>query len=250
VDIVIPSIIPPVVPNTIFNAGLPVVFNNNTTWVGGNYTMTNRPIMGYIDIIDSAHEIYKDHYNDVRVNESDLVIYSFYPTKPLSGMDGGAIVSNEYGIIDLIRILSHNGIQLDGVQKFVGHKFYMNSVQAYIANENLKRIGERHERINKIRGIYDVGLKCHKYVTRSYHLYIIRVKDNYKFVKIAEAAGIECKIHYTPQHSNLLYGLLRPGNLTFNESLAFGKTCVSIPFHEALTDKEVETVIKYVNSHA
>jgi dTDP-4-amino-4,6-dideoxygalactose transaminase len=233
----VPSIIPPVVINALINAGLEIKFNDKTDWVGDAY------MMGH-NVVDSAQRVNRNQCADFLV----ATIFSFYPTKPIGSCDGGMIVSNDSELIEKIRMLSFNGTSQESnnwerKQTMIGYKAYMNSIQAYIANENLKRLDEKKEKLSEVRMVYnsEFGL-----THTSDHLYRVKVTNNKDFIKKAKDAGIVCGIHYEAAHRNQIFGRTDQ-HLPLSDEAA--KTMVSIPFHEKLTKKEIQTVIRFVNEN-
>ena len=87
----VPSIIPPVVLNAIINSGNKINFVDNVDWVGNSYTLHN---FGDYKVIDSAQKVQQNQFQ-TEANPQDLMFFSFYPTKPVGGLDGGMIVSDD-----------------------------------------------------------------------------------------------------------------------------------------------------------
>lgn len=243
-DIVyIPSVIPPVVANAILLSGNKVAFSDNVNWVGSSYTLHR---CEDYKIVDSAQRVERDQYkNRANPKTKDLMIFSFYPTKPVSGCDGGIIVSDSEQMIENIRELSFNGMSFaknnwERQIKRVGYKMYMNSLQAYIANENLKKLEHKKEKLFTIRGQYNHALALDN---KSDHLYRINVKNNRDFIASAKMEGIICGIHYNAIHHNPVYGCTQQ-NLPLSDTVS--RTTVSIPFHEDLTQSNVLKIIKFI----
>lgn len=237
----IPSIIPPVVLNAIIEGGGSYKFVDDTDWVGHRYTMYKDSMT----IIDSAQEVEADLGIDMP--ESHIVIYSFYPTKPVGSCDGGMICSNNQGIIENLQILSRNGLgqarnSWEQCPMWIGWKFYMNSIQAFIANENLKRLDDKKDKLAIVRAVYNnqFGLN-----NTSDHLYRIRVENNERFIEHAKRAGIVCGIHYRATHQYLIY---KTDMSAMPKSEEEERHTISIPFHEKLTTDDMIRVIKCVKT--
>ena len=144
-------------------------------------------------IIDSAQKVDKDQFKK-EANDEDLMIFSFYPTKPVGSSDGGIIVSNDYEKIRWFKEATMNGQTYahnnwDRTIKFPGYKMYMNSIQCYIANENLKILDFKKMKLSSIREKYN---KSFGYNNTSDHLYRIEVGDRDKFIKKMGGSGIIC----------------------------------------------------------
>jgi dTDP-4-amino-4,6-dideoxygalactose transaminase len=235
-EIRLPSTIPPVVPNIIVNTNNKIEFYDDIEWVGHQYRLHD-------NLYDSAQEVTRDQYK--KLNDSKaLVVFSFYPTKPVGGCDGGMIVSNDKEAIDWYRMMVLNGMNYSNnnwerKQIAAGYKMHGNSIQAYVANENLKKLNYKNEKLDEVRDLYNKYLG---YENTSRHLYRIRVKDNASFIQIMKKEGIVCGIHYEHCHEKSFYGECWDLEVSKKES----KQTVSIPYHEKLTKQEVNRVINYV----
>jgi len=242
--VTVPSIIPPVVPNAIMCSGQELNFNDNVDWVGDSYILHD---FGDYKIIDSAQRLSKDQYKE-QANDKDIMIFSFYPTKPVGSSDGGMFVSNDKEKVDRMRVLSRNGMSLEDnswERKIIhpGWKFYMNSIQAYIAEKNFEKLEQKTKRYEEIKQEYNSAFNLNN---TSNHLYRISVEDNQKFLKDMKGKGIQCGVHYKAAHNIQCYGKT---DLHLPRSSSTSKTTASIPFHEMLTDEQVKTIIKEVKSH-
>ena len=233
----IPSIIPPVVPNVIINTGNKISFHDNIDWVGHAYSLHD-------NIIDSAQAVNKNQYKNLN-NPDAQMIFSFYPTKPVGGCDGGMVVSDNKETIDWYRMMTLNGMHFaenNWERKHVaaGYKMHATSIQAYIANENLKKLDKKNARLDEISSVYN---RCFGYNNTSRHLYRIKAKDNANFIRHMKKHGVVCGIHYDTCHQKPFYGW--DGSLMLSESES--TTTVSIPFHENLSDEQVKYVLDSVS---
>lgn len=249
IEISIPSMIPPVVINSLITSGNTIKFYDDTEWVGDSYILHRFPDF---KIVDSAQKVEKDQFKK-ECNPGDLMIFSHYPTKPVGSCDGGTIVSDDYEKIEKIRELSMNGMSFSENNwereiKFPGYKMYMNSIQAEIALRNLKDLEENNRKIILIKDYYnsEFGIS-----NKSNHLYRINVKDNSKFIDQMRKEEIICGVHYRPQHDNKIYleYSKQPGNRSFKNSEKIGKTTVSLPFYPDLSEKEQDLIIKKVKKY-
>lgn len=235
----IPSIMPPVVPNAIINSGNKLEFYDDVDWVGNMYEL-------HQGIWDSAQRVSRDQYSQV-AKGTDVMIFSFYPTKPVGGCDGGMIVSDNKYTIDKYRAMVLNGAKpsensWEREQIMFGYKMHGNSIQATIAYENFKKLDDKKNKLNDIRNVFNTELG---YNNLSLHLYRIRVKDNNNFVEQMKQAGIQCGVHYKAFHkSPLLKNMVKYKPMPKSE-LEETQT-VSIPFHEKLTQENLKHIIKHV----
>jgi len=238
----IPSIIPPVVPNAILTSGHDVSYRDDVDWVGHSYVL--HQFEDY-KVIDSAQQLDENQFAN-QANDEDLMIFSFYPTKPVGSLDGGMIVSNDEEKIKRLKILSRYGTNFEDnswERKFVlpGWKMYMNSVQAYIALKNFEKLESKAKRFDEIRNFYneEFGLS-----NTSRHLYRLRVNNRDNFIEKMKNAGIQCGIHYKSVHDIECYKSKK--NTELVKSALESEQTVSIPYHEMLLDVQAEIVAREV----
>ena len=241
----VPSIIPPVVPNAICCAGQNLIFNDNVDWVGNSYIL--HQFEDY-KIIDSAQKLAKNQFIE-EANDEDLMIFSFYPTKPVGSIDGGMIVSNDKEKIDNLKIASRYGMSLlkdnswERNLLLPGWKLYMNSIQAYVANKNMDLLEDKTRIYEEICERYNDAFGIDN---TSCHLYRINVENNNEFLDLMKEKGIQCGVHYRAAH---LMDCYNRKDLDLPMSVYESQTTVSIPFNEKLTNEEIDYIIKEVESY-
>lgn len=239
----IPSIIPPVVPNAIINAGRTFQFVDNTGWVGHSYILANET---HFRVIDSAQQVNPDQFKKEACN-NDLMIFSFFPTKPIASVDGGMVVSNDREKIEYLRTHSMNGMtndtnSWDKIILWPGWKMYMNTVQAWLARNNFLSLDIKKEKLSYVRNRYNEAFSLDN---KSDHLYRIMTQNNDRGMRFLKSNDIESGIHYRALHTHPVYSKYASKmNLAWSEQVS--KMTLSIPFHEKLTDEEIDKVIKYV----
>jgi dTDP-4-amino-4,6-dideoxygalactose transaminase len=222
------------------HAGAVYRFTDNTEWVGNDYELYSNPD---ITIVDSAQRFDPNQFKDY--SENTIAIFSNYPTKPLGGNRGGFIVSNKP--LDWIRQAAYFGENFsinswEGTPGFVGWQMYMDSIQAYFVNESLDRYHDKRHSLLTVRGYYKHYSNLEVVTGDSFHLFRVRVKDNQAAMEALLKKGIQTGIHYRCAHLDPVYG--KPSHCPESEKDA--KTVLSIPFHEDLTDKEINKVIKSI----
>jgi dTDP-4-amino-4,6-dideoxygalactose transaminase len=234
----IPSTIPVVVPNVITNTNHEICFYDDINWVGHHYRLCD-------NIIDSAQEVSRDIYKSMN-DDNACMVFSFYPTKPVGSCDGGMLVSNDEHLISFIKTMTMNGTEINKdswsrKQEIAGYKMHMNSIQAYIAQQNLRKLDSKNLALSKLRLIYnsEFGLE-----NTSAHLYRIRVQNNTKFIQQMRANNIQCGIHYQHCHGKRYFSSDVNQCLPLSEKESM--QTVSIPFHENLTMSDIEKVVTHV----
>jgi len=240
----IPSMIPPVVLNAIITSGNRYNFKDDTQWVGDSYTLHN---FGDYKIVDSAQKLEKNQFKS-ECDDGDLMVFSFYPTKPIGSSDGGMIVSNDFDKIKWLKEMALNGMTYSHNNwerkiRFPGYKMYLNSIQAEIGLNNFKLYDEKLKILNIVRDMYNESLN---YNNTSNHLYRIEVDNREHFIDYMKTKGIGCGIHYEAAHLNPVYSL---GNNKCPLSEEKSLRTVSIPFHEKLTTKNVDFITNTINQY-
>ena len=247
--VTIPSIMPPVVLNSIINSGNKYTFCDNVTWVGDSYIFHK---FDTYKIIDSAQKVERNQFKS-EANPEDLMIFSFYPTKPVGGLDGGMIVSDDKDKIDWFKKAVLNGMKYsvnnwERKIEFPGWKMYLSSIQAYVASKNLLLLEKKYARLKEIRNFYNESLG---YKNTSNHLYRLCVDNRDSFIEKMKNEKIICGVHYAPAHSHEVYLAHSLEDIYhLPKSELEGKTTVSIPYHEELTDCDVENIIKSCKRYA
>jgi len=240
----VPSIIPPVVLNAIITSGCKYNFCDNIEWVGNSYVLHN---FGDYKIIDSAQKLEKNQFKK-ECNPADLMVFSFYPTKPIGSCDGGIIVSDDLDKINYFKELALNGMSYSSNNwerkiKFVGYKMYMNSIQAQIALNNFELYEHKLSKLSTIRNVYNKKLG---YVNNSNHLYRIETQNRDEFVKLMKNDNISCGIHYEAAHLHPVYKI---DDSKYPKSEKHSNVTVSIPFHEKLTEEQITFIVNKIKEY-
>lgn len=237
----IPSILPPVVANAILHGGNRIKFVDEVEWVGHSYVLHD---FGDYKVIDSAQRMDRNQFKEC--DSDDLVIFSFYPTKPVGGIDGGIIVSDDKDKIEYLKQRAMNGMSYsennwERVAVSHGWKMYMNSVQAFVAMQNLKKLDKKKIKLQSIRDFYN---KKFALDNTSNHLYRINVPNrDQKLASLRDKYGISCGVHYRALHKMDPYkhGSFLP------KSNAESEHTLSIPFHENLSNDELGRVVECIS---
>jgi perosamine synthetase len=237
----VPSMIPPVVLNAIITSGNKYEFTDNINWVGDSYLLHD---FGDYKIIDSAQKLEKDQFKK-ECNPNDLMLFSFYPTKPVGSCDGGMFVSDDFYKIQHLREMALNGMSYSDNNwerniKFAGYKMYMNSIQCDIALRNFRLYEDKLDKLKVVRDTYNNELN---YSNTSNHLYRINVTNRDEFINEMGDHGIVTGIHYAAAHLNDVYKI---GVVNCPLSEVNALQTVSIPFHELLTSFEIKTILGIV----
>ena len=241
----IPSMIPPVVANAIITSNNRVEFADNVKWFGNSYILHK---FRKYKVVDSAQKLEKNQFRKECKSE-DLMIFSFYPTKPLGGCDGGMIVTDDYKKYRWFKEAVLNGMSYaennwERSISFPGYKMYMNSVQAKILMNNFESYDKKMRMLGNLVDIYNRELG---YKNSSKHLYTIEVLDNERFIQNMKNAGIVCGNHYPALHLNPVYNEGKELDCPKSEKLE--KRTVSLPMNEKLSFYQTEYIIDKVKEN-
>lgn len=233
-DVTIPSMMVPLVANEIIHAGFKPYFNDDTHWVGHHFALEGT------NIIDSAHSVIPNRFHFDLVT----VCYSFYPTKPICGADGGMICTNDKEAADWYRKARFFGRDSGGTQvknsweygqEFAGWKMNMSDVQAAIVLNQLNKHPYHDWKMTQLRKHYNKNLNLEN---TSNYLYRINVPERDEFIHYMKDKSVECGVHFFPLHMMDLYKQYHREDMTKVEQEY--ETTVSIPFHTKLAKKDMD----------
>lgn len=209
-----------------------------------------------LTIVEDAAHACGAKYNGKKIGSlSDFTCFSFHPVKNLSMPKGGAITINNKNsklVKNRLNSLRWCGIS-NRKETFyditeLGFNYYMDEISAAIGIEQIKKIKSFNQRRFEIAKKYNDEIKISEKIPLnkecSYHLYWILVKDRKKFMKEMKENKIETGSHYTPVHLMSYYKSNR--SLSITEKIS--KKIVTIPIYPRLSDKNVNYIIKTINS--
>ena len=185
----------------------------------------------------------------------DAAAFSFYPSKNFGALgDGGAVVSNDEELNNVVRALGNYGSQKKYINDYLGYNSRLDEIQAAALNVKLPKLNRDNKKRCEIATRYITEIKNpdiilpQKEGNNVWHLFVIRCKNRDAMQKHLFENGIETIIHYPiPPHlqkaykgSNLLYN-----KLPITEKLA--SEVLSLPIHQAMTEEEIWAIIKTVS---
>lgn len=203
---------------------------------------------------------------------SEISVFSMHAIKIITTGEGGIIsVKNKENYRNIKKLISHsmtrkskksNNIK-DYDVKNLGYNFRLTDFQCALGISQLKKINFLHRKRVDIANYYIKKLSNKKYDFfkekihfHSWHLFIIRLKKNInneknKLVKMLNKNNIETRIHYIPNHLHTFYK--KNTNVIFNSnnlknSISYFKDSLSIPIHPMLKIKDLDRIIKILNS--
>ena len=205
---------------------------------------------------DCAQSFGTTFKNKSTVNYYDYSILSFYPTKILSCYgDGGALILNKNKNFKA-NLLKNNGHGTKDKEncKVLGVNSRLDSIQAFILNEKLKKIDNKikDRKINNkiLDNISHAFLKkpiFNKNLISNGYIYSIYVNSNKRnaFIKYMNKNKIQCVVYYKKllSKNHILKPLIKT-DLT--NALKCSKSLICLPNHNDLNKNQVTKISEIV----
>jgi perosamine synthetase len=221
---------------------------------------------------DCAHAI-GAKYEDKHVGTFGLAgCFSFYPTKNITTIEGGMVITNSKQIADYVRITRNHGLTRTLSQRFTsgkpwdydvvepGYNYRLDEVRSSLGLSQLKRIKKLNnlrkkafeyynERLGKIEGI--VTPEVSKKDDNVYHLYIVRIQKKYGierdalFKKLLKL-GIRTSLHYKPLHEFTSLKKLAKSYGSLKNTTSLYREILSLPLYPEITKKEQDYVVECI----
>ena len=209
---------------------------------------------------DACHAITATQGNKFAGNFGTFGCFSLHPLKNLNVWgDGGFLLTNSKKYYEKILLLRNHGLISRNVNKIFGYNSRLDTVQAVVAIELLKkikkitncRISNSKYLDSKLKNLPNIITKDRAPENKEvFHLYEFRVLNNKlrnKIIKFLIKNKIDAKIHYPiPMHlqpASKIYGY-KKGDFPVTEKLA--NTSISLPVHEFITKKKLDFIIKII----
>ena len=197
--------------------------------------------------------------------------FSFYPTKNITTVEGGMIITNSKEIAQKIVSLRNHGITRTLQQRYShgkpwdydvvepGYNYRLDEIRSALGINQLKRVQKLNtarkiaaqyynEKLKNVKGI---EIPPHAEDNESvYHLYIIEITKEGKitrdrlFQKMLNE-GIISSVHYKPLHKFTAYQRIKKNNELINSKNMYEKI-LSLPLFPDITRKEQDIVINCI----
>ncbi len=217
---------------------------------------------------------------------ADMSVFSFHPVKPITTAEGGAVVTNDPELADRLRRLRSHGIERDRSrfvaaptgddadapwwyeQHELGFNYRLSDLHAALGASQMKRLDAFIARRREIASYYDQAFanlnaiipaqadpaqRCRS----AHHIYVIQADwraighTRKSFMAALAERSIGSQVHYIPVYEQPVHHDLRGrGEQDFPETAQYYKSCLTLPFHQGLTDEEVERVVVAVKECA
>lgn len=187
----------------------------------------------------------------------DIGCFSFYPSKNLGAFgDAGAIVTDDDGIAEDVRVFRNYGSEKRYYNKVVGANSRLDELQAGLLRVRLGHMEELEAQKREICERYLRELDGEKFglpgiregATHVWHQFVIRSPRRDELAEYLKDKGIGTIIHYPiPPHLSEAYRYLglREGALPVTESYA--RSVLSLPLFYGMKEEEQSYVIQWMN---
>ncbi|MCP4081905.1 MAG: DegT/DnrJ/EryC1/StrS family aminotransferase [Planctomycetaceae bacterium] len=208
-------------------------------------------------VIEDAAQAHGACYKGQRIGaHSDVVCWSFYPTKNLGAFgDAGAVTTNNIELADRIRCLANYGSNEKYINVEQGVNSRLDPLQAAVLSVKLNHLDTWTDRRRTLAQRYSEQLEdCRltlpivpEWADPVWHLYVVRSHERDRLQSCLQDLGIGTLIHYPiPPHMQKAYGNMgiAPDALPVANSLA--QEVLSLPMGPHLTTEQQTGVIRAI----
>lgn len=188
----------------------------------------------------------------------DAASFSFYPTKVMTGAEGGMIVTNNQSVYEEALIYRDQGKAdfLTNAHTRLGYNWRMSEPHAIIGHSQLNRLEEFIAARNRIARVYDQGLKGMPGVTAlslpqgcrsNYYKYIALLDTGIdraalkKLLRAEYGVGLSGEVYEAPCHLQPVFAEYRDGEFPTAEDVCRRHIC--LPVYATMTDEDARYVL-------
>lgn len=185
--------------------------------------------------------------------------YSFYPTKNLGAPgDAGMVVTQDETLAQRARRLRNYGQSVRYHHPELGMNSRLDEIQAAMLTERMKWLPEFTARRRQVANAYRSGIVS-PYVghlaepedplAHAYHLFVITCDQRDTLQTHLHHSQVQSFIHYPiPIHKQVPCLEMARDIEGLRNSDHHAASCLSLPCHPQMTDRDIDTVISAVNS--
>jgi dTDP-4-amino-4,6-dideoxygalactose transaminase len=184
--------------------------------------------------------------------------FSFYPGNNLGACgEGGAITTNNETYFRHLQSLRNHGSTERYYHDEVGFNYRMGGLEGASLKVKLQYLEKWNTRRREIAHKYLTGIKNPKirmqvqpeWAQSIFHLFVVTCSEKSDFVKYLTENNITPAFHYpVPCHLQKAYAPLQYKRGDCPESEYLADYCISLPMFAELSDGDVSTVIRVINS--
>lgn len=213
-------------------------------------------------LIEDAAQAHGARYRGRRVGGlSSAAGFSFYPSKNLGAMgDGGAVVTDDSGLADRVRVLRSYGSSVKYRHEARGLNSRLDELQAAVLRVKLAHLDDWNARrrdaaaryLDGLAGVEGLRLPAVAGgVEPVWHLFVVRSGERDSLQRRLRDSGVETLVHYpVPVHRTGAYREYArpPGDLQVTERLA--EEVLSLPMGPHMSPAHCERVLAALHEAA
>lgn len=225
-------------------------------------------------IEDCAHAIGTRLNNQHVGTFGDAGCFSFYPTKNITTVEGGMIITNSKKTEGYLKASRNHGITKSLVERYSngmpwnydvvepGYNYRLDEMRSALGISQLKQVKKLNMLRRRAFEYYNKKLddekgilvpKLSKHEEHACHLYIIRVQEEYgisrdQLFKKLLSLGIRTSVHYKPLHEFTV--LKKRGKIidSIKNTRNIYREIISLPLYPSISAKEQNYVIKGIKN--
>jgi dTDP-4-amino-4,6-dideoxygalactose transaminase len=210
-----------------------------------------------VDDCAQAHGAYnlQNNSKNKRVGSlADISCFSLYPGKNLGAYgDAGIITTNNKKLYTKIKKIRNLGSKKKFNHEIIGLNSRLDSIQAIILNQKLKKLDTHNKNRQKIAKRYNKLIVNKKIIKLNYskscvyHQYVILTKQRRRLIKKLNEKKIQYGFHYPSaiHQLNVFKNFFNHGNFKNAEQIA--NEGLSIPIDPNLSKKDINYIIQTLN---
>jgi len=236
---------------------MPVHYASSSKGMGEVYTLAKKH---KLRVIEDAAQAFGCNRDSKKIGKKgDIICFSFDGIKNITSGEGGAILTNDEKVLQRLRDGRLLSVQNDTENRFSGNRswdfdvkdqgfrFHMSNINAVIGIEQLKKISffrkkrqdisERY--IRQLKEIQNIEFLKLNYLDIIPHIFVVKAHDRDGLRRCLMDSGIECGIHYKPNH------LLTKYNTNFDLPVTeeIYKKILTLPCHVDLSIRDQDMII-------
>lgn len=185
----------------------------------------------------------------------DAGAFSFYPTKNMTSGEGGMVTTQSAEVARTVQLLRNQGMEKRYHNELVGFNTRMTDIHAAIGRVQLRNLSGWTQQRQANARFLDEHLEgvvtpfVDPRAEHVYHQYTIKVPgfDRDAFVEQLAARGVGSGVYYPiPVHRLPSFDL----EVDLPVTARVADEVISLPVHPALTDQDLETIVRVVNEVA
>lgn len=214
-------------------------------------------------IVEDAAHAFGSFYNERKVGSfGDIACFSFDGIKNITSGEGGAVVTDDEGVLQKVRDARLLGVEKDTQKRFAGQRswdfdvhhqgwrYHMSNIMAAIGIEQFKRLPEFAAKRQKLAKRYQKNLRktdSIELLEQDFnlivpHIFVVKLNSGNRddVRKKMLEKGIETGFHYQPNHFLTLYN--PDGSYTLPITEQIFPRLLTLPLHPDLEEPDVDYI--------